>query len=133
MVEAGAKELPEEIDDRGDRSGHEAIQTSSRSQEQLVAAAGKPKRRSARRARRRVAERGRRLRAPALREGRQQCRQSRPRGGAGNAIEGDLVATLEPKYPDRGKEIHAFFEKETEGVRPRADSGRRVSARMAVA
>ncbi len=34
------------------------------------------------------------------------------REAALNAIENDLIAALEPKYPDRGKEIRGFFEKE---------------------
>ena len=44
MVEAGAKELPEETMLEAIRQGHETIQEIIKLQQQLVAAAGKPKR-----------------------------------------------------------------------------------------
>ena len=112
MVEAGAKELPEDIIIEAIRAGHEAIQSIIAIQEQLAAAAGKPKTSF----------------TPTEPDGELLGAVSgfvRPRfetavnnadkaarEAALNAIESDLVAALEPKYPDRGKEIRGFFEKE---------------------
>lgn len=112
MVEAGAKELPEDTMIEAIRSGHEAIQSLIAIQDQLVAAAGKPK----------IPFTPPEPDAELLNavasfvrprfESAVNKADKSEREAAVNAIEKELVAELEPKYPDRGKEIREFFEKE---------------------
>jgi polyribonucleotide nucleotidyltransferase len=112
MVEAGARELPEDTVIAAIKAGHDAIQSLIDIQEQLLAAAGKPKMPftpsdpdaellGA------VASFVRPRFETAVNNADKASREA-----ALNAIENELVAELEPKYPDHGKEIRAFFEKE---------------------
>jgi polyribonucleotide nucleotidyltransferase len=112
MVEAGAKELPEDTMIEAIRAGHEAIQAIVAIQEQLVAAAGKPKTPFT------ASEPDAELLGAVSSFVRPRFETAvnnadkAAREAALNAIESDLVAELAPKYPDREKEIRSFFEKE---------------------
>ncbi|MBF6591417.1 MAG: polyribonucleotide nucleotidyltransferase [Ktedonobacterales bacterium] len=112
MVEAGAKELPEETLVEALRTGHETIQQIIRIQRQLVEAAGKPKQQFT-------------APEPDTALGEAVAKFARPRftDTANNpnkaerearlhAVEVDLLAALAERYPDRGKEIRTLFEKE---------------------
>ena len=112
MVEAGAKELPEATMIEAIKAGHDAIQSLVAIQEQLVAQAGKPKipftpPEPDAELLKAVADFVRPRFETAVNNANKAEREA-----ALNAIEHELVAELEPKYPDRGKEIRAFFEKE---------------------
>ncbi len=112
MVEAGAKELPEDTMIAAIKAGHDAIQSLVAIQEQLVAAAGKPKTPFS------APEPDAELLGAVSAFVRPRFETAvnnadkASREAALNAIENDLAAELEPKYPDRGKEIRGFFEKE---------------------
>src|SRR5690348_13163949 len=112
MVEAGAKELPEDTMIAAIKAGHDAIQSLVAIQEQLVTAAGKPKTPFT------ATEPDAELLGAVSAFVRPRFETAvnnadkASREAALNAIENDLVAALEPKYPDRGKEIRGFFEKE---------------------
>ncbi|HLJ82056.1 MAG TPA: polyribonucleotide nucleotidyltransferase, partial [Ktedonobacterales bacterium] len=112
MVEAGAKELPEEVMVEAIRQGHETIKQLVALQEELVAKAGKPKTPF-------VAPESDAALAKAVEE------FVRPRfevavnnankaerEAALNAVQDELLAALGATYPDRAKEINGFFEKE---------------------
>jgi polyribonucleotide nucleotidyltransferase len=112
MVEAGAKELPEDTMIAAIKAGHDAIQSLIAIQEQLVAAAGKPKTPFS------APEPDAELLSAVAGFVRPRFETAvnnadkASREAALNAIENDLVAELAPKYPDREKEIRGFFEKE---------------------
>lgn len=112
MVEAGAKELPEDTMIEAIKAGHDAIQSIVAIQEQLATAVGKPKTPFT------APEPDAELLGAVASFVRPRFEKAvnnadkASREAALNAIEADLVAELEPKYPDRGKEIRAFFEKE---------------------
>ena len=112
MVEAGAKELPEDTMIEAIKAGHDAIQSLVAIQEQLVTAVGKPKTPFT------APEPDAELLGAVANFVRPRFEKAvnnadkASREAALNAIEAELVAELEPKYPDRGKEIRAFFEKE---------------------
>jgi polyribonucleotide nucleotidyltransferase len=112
MVEAGAKELPEDTMIEAIKAGHDAIQSLVAIQEQLVTAVGKPKTPFT------APEPDGELLGAVASFVRPRFEKAvnnadkASREAALNAIETELVAELEPKYPDRGKEIRAFFEKE---------------------
>ena len=112
MVEAGARELPEETMVEAIRRGHEAIQQLVALQRELVAKAGKPKREF-------VAPQPDAELAGAV------AAFVRPRFAAAftsankaqrdtalASIQTDLFAALGQTYPDRAKEIGSFYEKE---------------------
>ncbi len=113
MVEAGAKELPEETLIEAVKRGHEVIQQLVKMQQDLVAKAGKPKRAFVAAApdaalAKAVAD----FVQPRLEKAGNAATKA-DRDAAMSAIEADLMAALAAKYPDRGKEIAGFFEKET--------------------
>ena len=94
------------------KAGHDAIQSLVALQEQLVAEAGKPKMEFTppepdAELLKAVSDFVRPRFETAVNNANKAEREA-----ALNAIEHELVAELEPKYPDRGKEIRAFFEKE---------------------
>ncbi|MDQ6661217.1 MAG: polyribonucleotide nucleotidyltransferase [Chloroflexota bacterium] len=112
MVEAGAKELPEDIMLEAVRFGHEAMQDIIKMQEKLAQAVNVTKRA---------------FEAPATDEGlknkvaefvrpRFEAAVNTPdkatRSAALNAVQGELVAALGAEYPDRLREITGFYEKE---------------------
>jgi polyribonucleotide nucleotidyltransferase len=112
MVEAGAKELPEETMIAAVRAGHDAIQGLIKMQEKLVQTAGKPKQE---------------FTPPALDQAlladvaafvrpRLEVAANDPdktqREAKVDAVQAELLAELATKYPDRGKDIASAFEKE---------------------
>ena len=112
MVEAGAKELPEETMIAAVRAGHEAMQTLISAQKQLQSLGGKPKRDFA-------------APEPDAAMGEAVAKFVRPRfdrtvnntdkagrDAAINATRSELVAEVGAQYPDRAKEIVSFFDKE---------------------
>ncbi|HLZ22821.1 MAG TPA: polyribonucleotide nucleotidyltransferase [Ktedonobacterales bacterium] len=112
MVEAGAKELPEEVMVEAIRQGHEAIKELVALQEELVARAGKPKKPF-------VAPEPDAALAKAVEEfvrprfeAAVNNANKAEREAALNAVQDDLLAKVGATYPDRGKEIGGFFEKE---------------------
>jgi polyribonucleotide nucleotidyltransferase len=112
MVEAGAKELPEETMVEAIRRGQEVIQQLVKLQQDLVAAAGKPKQQFT------PTEPDAAL-AKAVAEfvgPRFEKAVNNPDKAAREAavatVEDELMAALGPQYPDRTKEIAALFEKE---------------------
>ncbi len=112
MVEAGAKELPEETMVEAIRKGHEIIQELIKLQQELVAVAGKPKRSFTppepdAELSQAVADFARPRFEKAVNNANKAEREA-----ALNAVEAELLAELGAKYPDRGKEISSFFEKE---------------------
>ncbi len=112
MVEAGAKELPEETMLQAIRQGHETIQEMIKLQQQLVAAAGKPKRPfQAEQPDAELAQAVADFVRPRF-EAAVNIANKAERDDAIAAVEQDLVTALEPKYPERAKEIRGFFEKE---------------------
>jgi polyribonucleotide nucleotidyltransferase len=128
MVEAGAKELPEATMVDAVKRGHEVIQQLVKLQQDLAAKAGKPKRpfvapEPDAALSKAVAD----FVQPRLEKAGSAATKAEREAAIG-AIEADLVAKLGEKFPDRGKEIVAFFEKETKkfvrtqilekGVRP---------------
>ncbi|HEV8190549.1 MAG TPA: polyribonucleotide nucleotidyltransferase [Ktedonobacterales bacterium] len=112
MVEAGAKELPEEIMLQAIRQGHETIQEIIKLQQQLVQAAGKPKQPF-------EAPEADAVLAQAVADfvrPRFDAAVNNPdkaeRDAALSAIEHQLLNELGQQYPDRAKEIRSFYEKE---------------------
>ncbi|HEY7349360.1 MAG TPA: polyribonucleotide nucleotidyltransferase [Ktedonobacterales bacterium] len=112
MVEAGAKELPEALMLQSVRYGHEALQDIIKMQEKLVQAAGKPKRafEAAQ------PDKGLQEKVAAFVRPRFESAVNNPdkhaREEALAAVEAELRATLGAEYPERGKEISGFYEKE---------------------
>jgi polyribonucleotide nucleotidyltransferase len=131
MVEAGAKELPEETMVAAVRAGHEAIQALVKAQEDLVKAAGKPKQAFT------APEQDKELAAEVAGfvRGRFEAAFSdadkAQREARLDAVQADLVAQLGAKYPERAKEIAAAYEKELKAyVREQIlDKGRRPDGR----
>ena len=112
MVEAGAKELPEEVMVEAIRQGHETIKQLVALQEELVAKAGKPKTPF-------VAPESDAALAKAVEEfvrprfeAAVNNANKAEREAALNAVQDELLAALGATYPDRAKEINGFFEKE---------------------
>ncbi len=112
MVEAGAKELPEEIMLEAVRFGQEALQDIIKMQEKLAQAVNKAKRPFEpapvdQELRNKVAE----FVLPRF-----QAAGSHPNKAARSAafgiVQDELVATLGAQYPDRMKDIISFYEKE---------------------
>jgi polyribonucleotide nucleotidyltransferase len=132
MVEAGAKELPEETMVAAVRAGHEAIQALIKAQVDLVKAAGKPKQAFT------APEQDKELAAEvaAFVRGRFEAAFSdadkAQREARLDAVQADLTAQLGAKYPERGKEIAAAYEKELKAyVRGQIlDKGRRPDGRQ---
>ncbi len=110
MVEAGAKELPEEIMLKAVRTGHEALQDLVKMQEKLVQLAGKPKRSfETTPPDKELQERVAAFVRPRF-ESAVNIADKHAREDALAAVEGDLRATLGAEYPERGKEISSFYE-----------------------
>jgi polyribonucleotide nucleotidyltransferase len=112
MVEAGAKELPEETMLEAIRKGHETIREIIRLQQQLVQAAGKEKRTFE--AEQPDAELSKAV-ADFVRprfDAAVNMANKADRDEAIAAVEREVVTNLEAKYPERAKEIRSFFEKE---------------------
>jgi polyribonucleotide nucleotidyltransferase len=112
MVEAGAKELPENLMLKALRFGHETMQDIIKMQEKLVQAAGKPKMpfeapRPDAELQEKVAEFVRPRFEAAVMTADKQTREE-----ALHAVEAELMAALGEAYPERGKEIEALYEKE---------------------
>ncbi len=112
MVEAGAKELPEETMVEAVRKGHEAIQQLIEMQRELAAQAGKPKRQfippsEDQELAKAVAEFVKPRFETAVNNADKAAREA-----ALAAVEQELIAELGAKYPERTKEIASFFEKE---------------------
>jgi polyribonucleotide nucleotidyltransferase len=112
MVEAGAKELPEETMVEAVRKGHEAIQQLIEMQRELAAQAGKPKRQfipppEDQELAKAVAEYVKPRFETAVNNADKAAREA-----ALAAVEQELIAELGAKYPERTKEIASFFEKE---------------------
>ncbi len=112
MVEAGAKELPEALMLKAVRVGHEALQDIIKMQEKLVQAVGKPKHsfevpQPDKALQEKVAAFVRPRFERAVNQSDKQAREE-----ALAAVETELLATLGAEYPERGKEIAAFYEKE---------------------
>jgi polyribonucleotide nucleotidyltransferase len=112
MVEAGAKELPEELLLEAVRFGHEALQEIIKMQEKLMQAVNIAKRPfepapADQELKNKVAE---------FIHPRFEAAFSNPnkaaRSTALNLVQGELVATLGVEYPDRLKEIISFYEKD---------------------
>jgi polyribonucleotide nucleotidyltransferase len=112
MVEAGAKELPEDVMLEAVRFGHEALQDIIKMQEKLAQAVNKAKRP---------------FEAPVVDEGlknkvaefvrpRFEAAVHNPNKAARSAalslVQVELVSTLGTEFPDRMKEIITFYEKE---------------------
>src|SRR5215469_11442983 len=112
MVEAGAKELPEELMLKAVRTGHEALQDLVKMQEKLVQLAGKPKRPfETAQPDRDLQEKVAAFVRPRF-ESAVNIADKHAREDALAAVEGDLRATLGAEYPERGKDIGSFYEKE---------------------
>ncbi|HEX8035326.1 MAG TPA: polyribonucleotide nucleotidyltransferase [Ktedonobacterales bacterium] len=112
MVEAGAKELPEETMVEAIRRGHEAIQQLVKLQQELVAKAGKPKRpfnppQPDPELGKAVADFVRPRFETAANNANKALREA-----ALDTVRTELIAELGPKYPDRVGEINSFFDKE---------------------
>ena len=112
MVEAGAKELPEELMLEAVRFGQEALQDIIKMQEKLAQAAGVAKRPFEgppvdEELRKKVAD----FVLPRL-EAAGSHTNKQARSAAFNVVQDELIATLGAEYPDRLKDIIAFYEKE---------------------
>jgi polyribonucleotide nucleotidyltransferase len=112
MVEAGAKELPEEVMLEAVRFGQETLQDIIKMQEKLMQAVNMAKRPftpapADEALRAKVAEFVRPRFDAAVNHPDKSARSS-----ALNTVQSDLVAALGAEYPDRLKEIIAFYEKE---------------------
>jgi polyribonucleotide nucleotidyltransferase len=128
MVEAGAKELPEETMIAAVRAGHDSIQGLIKMQEKLVQSAGKPKQQVM------APEPEKELQAEVAKFVRPRFETAAndadkaQREAKLDAVQADLMNDMGTKYPERGKEIAALFEKELkqyvrtqileQGVRP---------------
>ncbi|HEX7198180.1 MAG TPA: polyribonucleotide nucleotidyltransferase, partial [Dongiaceae bacterium] len=132
MVEAGAKELPEETMIAAVRAGHEAIQALIKAQEHLVQVAGKPKQAFV------ASEQDKELAAEVASfvRGRFEAAFSdadkAQREAKLDAVQSDMMTQLGAKYPERGKELTAAYEKELKAyVRGQIlDKGRRPDGRQ---
>ncbi len=112
MVEAGAKELPEETMVAAIKAGHEAIQALVQLQLQLQKAAGKPKQQfKAPEPDAALSKAVADFLRPRL-ERMGNTRDKQQRDEAVNSMRAELLAELAPRYPDRAKEIASFFDKE---------------------
>ncbi len=112
MVEAGARELSEEVMVEAIRKGHEAIQQLVKLQNDLVAQAGKPKRPfTPPQPDPALAKAVSDFAASRLDKAMNNANKAE-REQAMNAVESALMAEVGTKYPDRGKEIAGLFEKE---------------------
>ena len=112
MVEAGAKELPEDTVVEAVRRGQEAIQQIVKIQEELVAKAGKPKRpftppQPDSELAKAVADFVRPRFETAANNANKALREA-----ALDEVRTQLIAAIGPKYPDRIGEITSLFEKE---------------------
>jgi polyribonucleotide nucleotidyltransferase len=112
MVEAGARELPEETMIAAVKAGHDAIQGLIKMQDKLVQAAGKPKQayvepHADKALRDEVAAFVRPRFETAANDADKAQREAKL-----DAVQADLMAELGAKYPERGKEIAAAFDKE---------------------
>ncbi|MGZ3714166.1 MAG: polyribonucleotide nucleotidyltransferase [Ktedonobacterales bacterium] len=112
MVEAGAKELPEDTMVEAIRRGHEAIQQLVKLQQELVAKVGKPKRpfnppQPDPELAKAVADFVRPRMETAANNADKALREA-----ALDTVRAELIAELGPKYPDRIGEINSFFDKE---------------------
>src|SRR6266487_1833163 len=112
MVEAGAKELPEELMLEAVRFGHEALQEIIKMQEKLMQAVNRSKRSFEpapvdQELKNKVAE----FVYPRF-EAAVNNPNKTARSTALSMVQGELVATLGVQYPDRLKDIIAFYEKE---------------------
>jgi len=112
MVEAGAKELPEATMIEAIRQGHEVIQDIIALERELVEQAGKPKRPFT------TPEPDAELAAAVANFVRPRfdaavnTTNKAARDEALNAVQAELMQTVGAQYPDRAKEIGAFYEKE---------------------
>ncbi len=112
MVEAGARELPEDIMIAAVKAGHEAIQDLIKMQEKLVQAAGKPRQTFE------PAPADKELQADVAAFARPRFETAATdadkaqREAKLDAVQAELQATLAPKYPDRAKEIASAYDKE---------------------
>lgn len=112
MVEAGAKELPEELMLEAVRFGHEALQDIIKMQEKLMQAVGRAKRPFEpapvdEELRSEVAEFVRPRIEAAVNNPNKAARSA-----ALNMVQDELLTTLGVQHPDRLKDIIAFYEKE---------------------
>ncbi|HEX6778073.1 MAG TPA: polyribonucleotide nucleotidyltransferase, partial [Ktedonobacterales bacterium] len=112
MVEAGAKELPEDLMLQAVRTGHEAMQDLIKMQEKLMQAAGKPKQaftppQADPVLQARVAEFVRPRFEAAVNNADKHARET-----ALDAVESELLTTLGAEFPDRTKEVVTLYEKE---------------------
>jgi len=112
MVEAGAKELPEELMLEAVRFGHEALQEIIKMQEKLMQAVNRAKRPFEptpvdQELKNKVAE----FVYPRF-EAAVNNPNKTVRSTALSMVQGELVATLGAQYPDRLKDIITFYEKE---------------------
>src|SRR2546421_1161147 len=112
MVEAGAKELPEELMLEAVRFGHEALQEIIKMQEKLMQAVNRAKRPFEpapvdQELKNKVAE----FVYPRF-EAAVNNPNKAARSTALSLVQGELVATLGAQYPDRLKDIITFYEKE---------------------
>lgn len=112
MVEAGAKELPEDLMLEAVRFGHETLQDIIKMQEKLMQVAGKPKRPFApapvdEELHTRVAEFVRPRFEQAVNNPDKTARSQ-----ALSLVQAELVTELGTQYPDRLKDIINFYEKE---------------------
>jgi polyribonucleotide nucleotidyltransferase len=112
MVEAGAKELPEELMLEAVRFGQEALQDIIKMQEKLMQAVNRAKRPFEpapvdEELKKKVAE----FAYPRF-EAAVNNPDKTARSAALSSVQSDLIATLGAEYPDRLKDIIAFYEKE---------------------
>src|SRR6266705_5484221 len=112
MVEAGAKELPEELMLEAVRFGHEALQEIIKMQEKLMQAVNRAKRSFEptpvdQELKNKVAE----FAYPRL-EAAVNNPNKTVRSAALSMVQGELISVLGSEYPDRLKDIIAFYEKE---------------------
>jgi polyribonucleotide nucleotidyltransferase len=112
MVEAGARELPEETMIAAVRAGHEAMQALIQLQRQLQSLAGKPKREfTAPEADAALGDAVAAFVRPRF-ERAVNTTDKAGRDAALNAVRRELVAELGAQHPERVKEIVAFYDKE---------------------
>ena len=112
MVEAGAKELPEEVMLEAVRFGHESLQDIIKMQEKLAQAVNRAKRPFEpapvdEQIKAKVAEFVRPRFEAAVHNP-----DKAARSAALNMVQGELVATLGAEFPDKLKDIITFYEKE---------------------
>ena len=112
MVEAGAKELPEEMMLEAVRFGQEALQDIIKMQEKLMQAVNIAKRPFEAP----TVDQDLRSKVAAFVLPRFEAAVNNPnkaiRSAALNAVQGELIAALGAEYPDRLKDIISFYEKE---------------------